>query len=54
VGGFTLPAHLRSVAIVHFLGYTVIDVFHRNYQTTSFAAINVGATAAVPASNDRP
>ncbi len=40
VGGFTLPAHLRSVAIVHFLGHTVIDVFHRNYQTTSFARLN--------------
>ena len=32
VAGFMLPTHIRSVAKVHVIGRTIVDVFHRDYQ----------------------
>lgn len=46
VGDFTLPAHLHSVAIVHFIGRATVDVFHRNYQIAALDVANSGATPA--------
>lgn len=33
IGGFSLPAHLHSVAKVRIIGRTIVDIFHRDYKT---------------------
>jgi hypothetical protein len=34
VDGFSLPSHLHSVSNVRILGRTIVDIFHRDYQSS--------------------
>jgi biotin carboxyl carrier protein len=53
IGGYTLPVWLHTTARVRFLGRTVVDTFHRQYQPQPLAAsLHSGNPVAIPAGPD--